>query len=79
MPGPVVIDPFHRNLRNDLLEELQARRDNLCDNMAGNIEDYRYRCGTIVAIQLVLEKCQEIETRMYGDSQTAADIAELDR
>ena len=66
-----VIDPFHQQLRAELEADLEELKAALCGNLAQTIEEYRYRCGTIVALQQVLEKCAEVETRMYGERKRA--------
>lgn len=64
------LDPFHTKLRARLEADLAELRTALCGNMARSIEDYRFRCGTIVALQQVLEQCQEIEAELYGLRET---------
>lgn len=66
-----VIDPFHQQLRTELEADLESLKAALCNNLAQSIEEYRYRCGTIMALQQVLEKCAEVETRMYGERKRA--------
>lgn len=63
---PDIIDPFHRQLRMELLQELERRKDYLCRNGVGSMEDYRYICGGIVAMQEILELCLAIEARLFG-------------
>lgn len=60
------LDPFHSALRTRLEADLASLREALCSNMARDFLDYKFRCGTIVALQQVLDQCQEIETQMYG-------------
>lgn len=59
-------DPFHRELRTRLEADLASLKETLVNNLARDIEHYRYMCGTIVALQQVLEHCQEIEAKMQG-------------
>ena len=66
-----VIDPFHGQLRTELEADLAALKETLCGNLARDIEQYRYMCGTIVALQQVLDKCTEVEARMYGERKRA--------
>lgn len=66
-----VIDPFHQQLRVELEEDLTALKETLCGNLARDLEHYRYMCGSIVALQQVLEKCTEVEARMYGERKKA--------
>lgn len=63
------LDPFHQNLRAALEADIKELKENLCNNLARDIEQYRYMCGTIVALQQVLERCEEIETKMYGQRE----------
>lgn len=63
------LDPFHHNLRAALEADIKELKENLCSNLARDIEQYRYMCGTIVALQQVLERCEEIETKMYGQRE----------
>lgn len=68
-----VIDPFHQQLRAELERDLEQLKATLCGNMAQNFEQYRYMCGTIVALEQILDKCSEVEARMYGERKKALD------
>lgn len=68
------IDPFHANLRAKLEADLKQLREALCSNMARDFLDYKYRCGTIVALQQVLDRCEEIEAEMYGMRETEQEL-----
>lgn len=68
-----VIDPFHRALRAILEEELQGRKEALCSNLAADIEDYRFRCGYLVALMEVLAQCGSVEADMYGGERPPED------
>lgn len=68
-----VIDPFHQQLRAELESDLEELKTALCNNMARDFLEYKYRCGSIVALQQVLDKCAEVEARMYGERKKALD------
>jgi hypothetical protein len=64
---PVIIDPFHRMLRDEMRVAVGDRVEALADGSAGSFDDYRYQCGYLQAIKDVLDKCLEIERRTHGE------------
>lgn len=62
---PAIIDEFHRRLRTVIEEKKADLRQALCSNMARDFEDYRYRCGYLVALDDVLGNCEDVEAAIY--------------
>lgn len=59
-------DPFHRQLYDLLVPAIAEHTAQIVDGSAKSFDDYRYKCGFLSALQVVLDRCEEVEREMYG-------------
>lgn len=76
MVAAALQDPFHRRLRNTLLEHRDARIEQLIKggaaksetDTATTAEKYAAQVSYIEAVNLVLDLCMSIEEERYGNT-----------
>ena len=61
-----IVDGFHRALHRILTEEVDGKMVALASGSAADYPSYARQIGYIEAMNVVLSKCQEIETAHYG-------------
>ena len=66
-----IVDPFHRALNHILTEEVDGKMLALAMGSAADYPSYTRQIGYIEAMNVVLNKCQELETAHYGKSPGA--------
>jgi hypothetical protein len=79
MAMPDLIDPFHRQLYGQLSEEIANRTAQLAAGSAAKIvdgattvaENYAAQVSYLIALNRVLDLCQEIEIERYGGRPNA--------
>lgn len=69
MPLDRIIDPFHRQLAQQINDDIGTLTEGLIGNAASDYIDYRVRVATITTLRSVLDICHEIEVRMQGGGQ----------
>ena len=78
MTAPELIDPFHRRLREELVERIATRVNNLAagsaaravDSVTTVAEKYAAQTSYLQALNDVLELCKELDRERYGVSST---------
>lgn len=66
MDASSIVDPFHRRLYLELVDDIDGKMVALAQGSAGTYEDYRGQSSYIQALNDVLEKCRKIERELYG-------------
>ena len=65
---PLILDPFHRMLYDELVEIITGRHEALANGSAASFEEYRSQVGYLSALKDVMERCREIERRKFGET-----------
>ena len=66
-----IVDPFHRQIHRILTEEIDGKMVALASGSAADYPSYCRQIGYIEAMNVVLDKCRELETAHYGKSPGA--------
>ena len=65
--APLIIDPFHKMLYDELMVIIEGRYEGLANGSAASFEEYKYQVGYLSALKDVLGRCSEIERRKFGE------------
>ena len=61
-----IVDPFHRAIHRILTAEIDGKMVALSSGSAADYPSYTRQIGYIEAMNVVLDRCREIENEHYG-------------
>ena len=65
---PLILDPFHKMLHDELIDIIEGRHEALANGSAASFEEYKSQVGYLSALKDVLQRCLEIERRKFGET-----------